>query len=89
MPHHASELFVRTGETAERFEGVTPDVLDNAQVLVHFRSGAVATLMLCMYCTGYREGLEIGVIGTEGWMIANSHGSRGVFQEPPKFENGL
>lgn len=57
---------------AERFEGVTPDVLDSAQVLVQFRNGAMAALMLCMYCTGYREGLEIGVIGTEGWMIANT-----------------
>ncbi len=54
----------------ERFNGVTPDVLDNAQVLVQYRSGTVAALLLCMYCTGYREGLEIGVIGTDGWMTA-------------------
>ena len=56
----------------ERFEGVTPDVLDNAQVLVSYENGATAALMLCMYCSGYEaEGLEVGVIGTEGWLTAN------------------
>ncbi len=56
----------------ERFEGVTPDVLDNAQILVEYEGGALATLMLCMYCTGYREGLEIGVVGRDGWIIATT-----------------
>lgn len=59
---------------AERFEGVTPDVLDNAQVIVEYEDDVVASLMLCMYCTGYGEGLEIGIIGTDGWIIANTRG---------------
>ena len=57
---------------AEHFGGITPDVLDNAQIVVQYDGGAVATLMLCMYCPGYQEGLEIGVIGTEGWIVACS-----------------
>lgn len=57
----------------ERF-GVTPDVLDSAHVIVEYDSGAVATLLLCMYCTGYRDGLELGVVGTDGWMIATAFG---------------
>jgi len=55
---------------AETF-GITPTVLDNAQAVVQYETGAVAALMLCMYCTGYREGLELGIIGTEGWIVAN------------------
>ena len=55
----------------ERFDGVTPDVLDNGQVIVRYEQGAVAALMLCMYCTDYQEGLELGVVGTEGWIVAN------------------
>src|SRR3989339_2037802 len=59
----------------ERF-GITPTVLDNAVVNIQYETGAIATLMLCMYCTGYNDGLEIGVIGTDGWIIGNcKHGN--------------
>jgi len=51
---------------------VTPDVLDNAQVVVQYDSGAVATLMLNMYCLHYPEGLELGVIGTEGHLQSSA-----------------
>jgi myo-inositol 2-dehydrogenase / D-chiro-inositol 1-dehydrogenase len=56
----------------ERFEGVTPTVLDNAQTIVQYEDGVTATLLLCMYCSGYGEGLEIGIVGTEGWLIATT-----------------
>jgi len=59
---------------ADRFDGVTPDVLDNAQMIVEYDDHVTAALMLCMYCTGYREGLEIGIVGTEGWIMANTRG---------------
>jgi predicted dehydrogenase len=51
--------------------GIEPDVLDNVQVVVQFENGAVATQMDCMYCTGLAE-LEVGVIGTEGWLVATT-----------------
>ena len=51
----------------DRF-GVEPDVLDNAQVIVSYENGAVAVLMLNMYCQGIGEGLEIGVVGRDGWV---------------------
>ena len=62
---------------ADRF-GVEPDVLDNVQVIVQYESGAVATQMSCMYCAGLNE-LEVGVIGTEGWLVSNT-GSRDVLR---------
>jgi myo-inositol 2-dehydrogenase/D-chiro-inositol 1-dehydrogenase len=67
--------------------GIEPDVLDNAQVVVQYENGAVATQMDCLYCTGLAE-LEVGVIGTEGWLIASTGGQdllrifrRGVAEE--------
>ncbi|MCK5801832.1 MAG: Gfo/Idh/MocA family oxidoreductase [Lentisphaeria bacterium] len=58
----------------ERFHGVTPDVLDNAQVVIQYEGGAVANLLLCMYCEGH-PGIEVGVIGTQGWLCANHRGA--------------
>lgn len=55
---------------AETFEGVTPDVLDNAQVIVQYADDSIATLLLNMYCAGFAEGHELGLIGREGWIIA-------------------
>jgi len=51
---------------------VTPDVLDNAQVVVQYDTGAVATLLLNMYCLHYPEGLELGCIGTEGHLQSSA-----------------
>ncbi len=51
---------------------VEPDVLDNAQVVVQYDTGAVATLMLNMYCLEYLDGLELGVIGTEGYLQSSA-----------------
>jgi predicted dehydrogenase len=56
----------------EAYFGIAPDVLDNVQVVVQFEDGAVASQMDCMYCTGLEE-LEVGVIGTEGWLIATTN----------------
>jgi len=67
---------------AERF-GVTPDVLDNAQVAIRYEGGAVAALMLCMYCDSYGDGLELGVIGTEGWLVARC-GTQDVLRMAPR-----
>jgi len=51
---------------------VTPDVLDNAQVVVQYDTGAVATLMLNMYCLHYLDGLELGVIGRDGYLQSSA-----------------
>ena len=50
---------------------IEPTVMDNAQTVTQYEDGTVATLMLNMYCEGYREGLEMGFIGTEGWLVLN------------------
>ncbi len=47
---------------------IEPDVLDNAQVVVRYDTGAVATLMLNMYCPYYLDALELGVVGTDGYL---------------------
>ena len=57
----------------EEHFGIRPDVLDNAQAIIQFEGGAVATQMDCMYCTGLAT-LELGVIGTEGWMVSSTGG---------------
>ena len=47
----------------ERYPDGTPDILDNAYVLVDFASGQRAMLELCMFAEGARYQEEISVVG--------------------------
>ena len=50
----------------ERYDGETPDILDNAYVIVDFDDGARALLDLCMFAEGSRNEQEIAAIGDAG-----------------------
>ena len=50
----------------ERYGGQTPDILDNAFVIVDFESGARALLDLCMFADATRNQEEISVVGDDG-----------------------
>ncbi len=51
---------------AERYPEGTPDILDNAYVVVDFASGQRAMLELCMFAEGARYQEEISVVGPLG-----------------------
>lgn len=50
----------------ERYDGRTPDILDNAFVIVDFESGARAHLDLCMFADGSEQQEEIYALGHIG-----------------------
>ena len=50
----------------ERYDGETPDILDNAYVIVDFANGARALLDLCMFAEGSRNQEEIAATGDRG-----------------------
>jgi myo-inositol 2-dehydrogenase/D-chiro-inositol 1-dehydrogenase len=50
----------------ERYDGETPDILDNAYVVVEYEGGVRAMLDLCMFAEASRNEQEISVVGTEG-----------------------
>jgi predicted dehydrogenase len=50
----------------ERYDGATPDILDNAFVIVDFRSGLRALLDLCMFAEGSYWQEEIAATGSMG-----------------------
>jgi predicted dehydrogenase len=50
----------------ERYGGETPDILDNAFVIVDYASGARACLDLCMFAESSRNEQEIVATGTAG-----------------------
>lgn len=50
----------------ERYDGETPDILDNAFVVVEYEGGARAMLDLCMFAEASRNEQEISVVGTAG-----------------------
>ncbi len=50
----------------ERYDGETPDILDNAFVVVDFARGARALLDLCMFADGSRHQEEIAATGERG-----------------------
>jgi predicted dehydrogenase len=52
--------------TDERYEGEMPDILDNAYVIVDFRSGLRALLDLCMFAEGSYWQEEIAAVGDQG-----------------------
>jgi myo-inositol 2-dehydrogenase/D-chiro-inositol 1-dehydrogenase len=50
----------------EKYDGRTPDIIDNAFVIVDFASGKRACLNLCMFCDGSYFQEEIAVLGDKG-----------------------
>ena len=50
----------------ERYDGQTPDILDNGYVIVDFANGARAVLELCMFAEGARYQEEISAVGPKG-----------------------
>lgn len=50
----------------EIYEGRTPDILDNAFVIVDFDNGARASLDLCMFAEATKNEQEISVVGDLG-----------------------
>ncbi len=50
----------------ESYEGKTPDIIDNAFVIIDFASGKRASLSLCMFCDGSYFQEEISVLGAKG-----------------------
>ncbi|MEM9086040.1 MAG: Gfo/Idh/MocA family oxidoreductase [Pseudomonadota bacterium] len=50
----------------ERYDGETPDIIDNAFVLVDFAGGARAALDLCMFAEGSQDQEEISAVGLKG-----------------------
>ena len=50
----------------ESYDGKTPDIIDNAFVIVDFASGKRAHLSLCMFCEGSYFQEEITVVGRNG-----------------------
>ena len=50
----------------ERYDGETPDILDNAMVIVEYEGGARASLDLCMFAEGSEHQEEISVVGDTG-----------------------
>lgn len=50
----------------ERYDGRTPDILDNAFVIVDYPSGARALLDLCMFAEATDEQEELSVVGELG-----------------------
>jgi len=54
----------------ERYNGETPDILDNAYVIVEFANGVRGMLDLCMFAEASRNEQEIAVTGDEGKLEA-------------------
>ena len=50
----------------ERYDGETPDLIDNAFVIVDFENGIRAMLDLCMFAEGSRNEQELAVTGDVG-----------------------
>jgi len=50
----------------ERYDGETPDILDNAFVIVDYADGTRALLDLCMFAEGSEHQEELSVVGDAG-----------------------
>ncbi len=50
----------------ERYGGETPDIIDNAFVIVEYEGGVRASLDLCMFAEGSEHQEEISVVGDRG-----------------------
>ena len=58
----------------ERYDGSTPDIIDNAYVIVDFANGARAMLDLCMFAEGSRWQEIVAVTGAKGRVEARIPG---------------
>ncbi|WP_420446232.1 Gfo/Idh/MocA family protein [Candidatus Poriferisodalis sp.] len=54
----------------ERYDGETPDIFDNAFVIVDFESGSRALLDLCMFADATHNQEELSVVGDDGKLEA-------------------
>lgn len=54
----------------ETYDGETPDILDNAYVIVEFDNGARGMLDLCMFAEASKNEREVSVVGTAGKLEA-------------------
>ncbi len=54
----------------ERYDGETPDILDNAYVIVEFENGSRGMLDLCMFAEASKNEREITVVGDRGKLEA-------------------
>lgn len=80
----------------ERYEGRTPDILDNAFVVVDFENGVRASLELCMFADGAEPQEQLTAVGDNGkldvyipgpdrfWPAASDRHSRVVFSPRDK-----
>ncbi|MEI8049893.1 MAG: Gfo/Idh/MocA family oxidoreductase [Actinomycetes bacterium] len=50
----------------ERYDGRTPDILDNALVIIDYANGVRGSLDLCMFAEGSRNQEELSVVGDLG-----------------------
>ena len=65
----------------ERYAGNTPDILDNAFVIVDFDNGARALLDLCMFAEGARYEQELTAVGSNGKIECHVPGPRRFWPE--------
>lgn len=71
----------------EEYDGERPDILDNAFVIVDFKSGKRAMLDLCMFAEGSRYEQEVCAIGNRGKLECLIPGPAVLWQDqqvPPK-----
>ena len=54
----------------EEYDGVTPDIIDNAYVIVEFESGSRGMLDLCMFAEATKNQEEVSVVGDLGKLEA-------------------
>lgn len=63
----------------ESYAGETPDIIDNAYVLVDFAGGARAVLDLCMFAEGSQEQEDIYVAGPVGKLEVQLPGGKVIW----------
>jgi len=70
IPSEPVDVFASGGQDVnhleEFYDGKTPDILDNAYVIVNYANGARALLDLCMFAEGSEHEQEITVTGDVG-----------------------
>jgi len=63
----------------EEYDGVRPDILDNASVIVDFKSGKRAMLDLSMFAHGSRYEQEVCAVGSQGKLECLIPGPRAIW----------
>ena len=69
----------------ERYGGQTPDIWDNAYVIVDFENGARAMLELCMFAEGSRYQEEISAVGPAHIALYMTIGAEALAPGPGRF----